>query len=251
MDLLEGMSDEERQEVADLYGAATPETAALWVDLKDGLLSLKDVPPCQLSAERLRGAILSQGIQHENRRRAPWGWITSLGFASVACLGAAIVITLNSWAPSDRAGEDVAMAVPGPAPVASAQPAAPRLTAPAAAAKAAPAAPKLDEGDPDLRPERLYASITPRMMGTAARTEPDAVLVEAVPAPAAMAAETPAAESTGSFGAAAAVPSPVVSEAARTASAPPADAVVVVSQTDGGGAQATEVEKSGHVVFGG
>lgn len=70
-----------------------PEAKALFEEfssLQGGLRDLDDVPACQLSTERLRQAILDQGVKP--LRRAPFRAFWGVGLATAACLALTLVI---------------------------------------------------------------------------------------------------------------------------------------------------------------
>jgi len=70
-----------------------PEAKALFEEfssLQGGLHDLDDVPACQLSTERLRQAILDQGVKP--LRRAPFRAFWGVGVAAAACLALTFVV---------------------------------------------------------------------------------------------------------------------------------------------------------------
>jgi len=54
--------------------------------LKKDLVLLKDIPELQISTERIRGAILGQGLKQRNHA-ARWGWILVPGLAAALMFG--------------------------------------------------------------------------------------------------------------------------------------------------------------------
>lgn len=74
-------------------------TKATFQQLKQDLLSLNEVPECQLSMERVQHAIL-KGAQTRQAVR-PWPWLTGLGLASAAVYAAWFGLnTASTWVAS-------------------------------------------------------------------------------------------------------------------------------------------------------
>jgi len=84
-DLSEAQAAEVRAQAA-----ANPDAARAldsYATLRDDLRRLRDVPPDQLSKERLRNAILTQGLNPKPVRSSfPWMWASTAGLAAVLAI---------------------------------------------------------------------------------------------------------------------------------------------------------------------
>jgi len=242
---LDGLDQEQRREFAALSG--------LKLDLK----KLNDIPPCQLSSERLKRRILEDGIQAQRKSRSGWFVFASAGAVSCACMALAAFMIWNFYQPSIQSSSPVLAQKSEPAPSLDlTQP----KTEPEPAQPASPVAPsgasvteRKVEAASSQEPRRSRPARSSRrssvttvamaMTGTgyAVRTQEPPAPKEASPSPeiidsmpAAMTAPAATPDLTGS-------PSAPVSGGRPS--------VIIIGQAPGH--QPPAVESSGHVVFGG
>lgn len=237
---LDDLDQEQRKEFAALSG--------LKLDLK----KLNDIPPCQLSSERLKRRLLEDGIRAQRSSRSGWFFFASAGAVSCACMALAAVMIWNWYQPVVQTEPSIVAQSSGPAPILDqAQPKVEREAPPVAQPPSVPASSGV-EASPAPEPKRSRPERTQRRSsimtvasamgetGYAVRAQPDPVVKETAPAPEVVdsmpSLEAPAAsiEMGGSGGA------PVT---------PGRPSVIIIGQAPG--QQPPAVESSGHVVFGG
>lgn len=83
--------------VSDLTPEEKAELAHL-ASIKEVLVSLKNVPECQLSSDRLRDAILNKGV----KRKSSLGWTTMVATAACAVVGVLFVNQIREVEPSQQ-----------------------------------------------------------------------------------------------------------------------------------------------------
>lgn len=237
----EELTEDEMTELADLTEDELRELDG-WNQLRTDLKSLKEVPPCQLTSEHMKAAILREGIKTSAPSRPWWlAWVGASGLAAAACFGLAAWMTIQYYrAPLPEAGQTLVASRSGD----EAKTASPiRKSAPpkAVAQAAPPVVPATGADEPDM--DRLVMSVNPRASSAPPRQEA-AKRREETPV-VAMAASAPAPELE--------VEEPIVVEPAAVPSSSPSDAIVVISPGEAGiePPPAAEVGRAAHVVFGG
>jgi hypothetical protein len=242
--LLFGFEELNEDEMAELAELTEDELRELdgWSQLRSDLKSLKEVPPCQLTSEHMKGAILREGIRTSAPARPWWiAWVGVSGVAAAACFGLAAWMTIQYYrTPLPESGQTQVASlttpeVKAPAPIRKADP-------PKVMAQAEPAAkPASAMDEPDV--QRLVMSVNPRSAGPAVRPEPSKERQETTATAMAAPSAAPGLELEESVDVEPLVPAP----------SPASDAIVVISPGEAGiePPPAAEVGRAAYVVFGG
>lgn len=242
---LDDLDQEQRREFAALSG--------LKLDLK----KLNDIPPCQLSSERLRRHILEDGIQSQRKNRTGWFVFASAGAASCACMALAALMIWNWYQPSIQSSKSILAERSQPSP--SLEQEQPKIeteasepaptTAPVLDANSGPRIGAARASQPrrsrparsPRRPSMTTVAMAMDQPGYAIRSQDDPAHKESAPAP----------EMIDSMPAAMTVPaaSPELPGSPSSPVTGGKPSVIIIGQAPG--QQPPAVESSGHVVFGG
>lgn len=241
---LDDLDQEQRREFAALSG--------LKLDLK----KLNDIPPCQLSSERLRRHILEDGIQSQRTNKTGWFVFASAGAVSCACMALAAVMIWNWYQPPIQTSTTILAERSQPAPTLDQEqlkiePEASEPAPPVAPALTPNSGPKI-EAARESEPRRSRQARSPRRstMTTVAMAMGEGFAVRSQDDPALKAAPS-APEVVDTMPAAMTAP-PDSQDVPGSPSAPVTGgrpSVIIIGQAPG--QQPPAVESSGHVVFGG
>ncbi len=89
-------------------------------DMRSGLKALHDIPEHQLSTERLRHAVLNQGLKPTSRPQLGWLWMPTV--AAVLTFGIVLVRNTHQSSPLASIGSNASLANSSPAPMAMNEP---------------------------------------------------------------------------------------------------------------------------------
>ncbi|HVT13515.1 MAG TPA: hypothetical protein VHE55_14720 [Fimbriimonadaceae bacterium] len=89
-------------------------------DMRNGLKALHDIPEHQLSTERLRHAVLNQGLKPKTRPQLGWLWMPAV--AAVFMFGVVFVRNMHQQSPLAGVGSGASFAQSNPTPVAMNEP---------------------------------------------------------------------------------------------------------------------------------
>lgn len=86
--------------ISEIQGLTSEEQAEAqsFAEIKTALKSLKDVPECQLSNERLRNAILDQGVV----QRRPFAWTFTMATAACAVISVLFAVQMGTSEQGDK-----------------------------------------------------------------------------------------------------------------------------------------------------